>query len=81
MSLLQYESLFVRVAHDAPILGLLWLELADGGVEHTDPHLAIIKRVGRELKHSIDHHQVKTIHLVILKRERTRKAGALKRQP
>ena len=69
MALLQYESLPVRVAHVASLLGLLGLELADGCVEHADPHLTILKRVGRELKYSVDHHQVKTVHLVILRRE------------
>ena len=74
MSLLQYEALAVWIAHIATLLDLLGLEPADGGVEHADPHLALLEGVSRELKHSVDHYQVKTIHLVILRRKRERRS-------
>ena len=56
----------VWVTHDTSLLGLLGLESADGGMEDADPHLTVFKRVGMELKHSVDYNQVKTMLLVIL---------------
>ena len=70
MSLLQYEPLAVWIAHVATFLDLLGLEPADGGVEHADPYLVLLQGVRRELKHSVDHYQVKAIHFVILRREK-----------
>ena len=66
MSLLVQIALLLRVVHTPSLLVLvvLWLELADSHMQHVDPGLTILQRLGKELEHSVDHHQVKPVLLV-----------------